>query len=106
MGSWRNDANRCRSYCTQSHLICHRFRVMRALCADFMRTDPVSAYSARLVTSGFGRTSGDVPVESVMRSKVDVDYPKPVAQSASRKIAEAPLKLRASLGLHRGALQR
>jgi hypothetical protein len=45
MGRWRDDANHCRSNCTHSHLICRRFRFMSALllCADFARTDPVSA---------------------------------------------------------------
>src|SRR5580704_7587393 len=35
MGSWPDDANRCRSNCTHSHLIYRPF-----LGTDFMRTDP------------------------------------------------------------------
>jgi hypothetical protein len=45
MGSWRDDANHCRDSCTHSHLMCRRVRLMSALllCADFARTDSVSA---------------------------------------------------------------
>ena len=76
MGSWRNDANRCRSNCTHSHLIYHRCRVMSALlfCADFARTDPVSAYSARLVACEIGtnRTNRAGLTMSVLRGRPEV----------------------------------